>query len=144
LSDSTKYLFPDTLSPIPSSNRGDSFTLNKKLLTTEQFFRFVSKFTISDGCWAWTAALQKNGYGALNVKTANDAKKRNQYPHRVAYELFRGGIPDGFDVCHSCDNRRCVNPDHLFVGSRWDNMRDCKAKGRTRNQFMVKTMGRVV
>lgn len=75
-------------------------------------------------CWEWTNCVQANGYGRIR----HDG--RTQYVHRVAYQLAKGEIAPGKDVCHSCDNRRCCNPDHLFLGSRLDNMRDCASKGR--------------
>jgi hypothetical protein len=76
-------------------------------------------------CWEWTNCVQGNGYGRINVS------RKSTYVHRLAYTLAKGAIPDGKDICHRCDNRRCCNPDHLFAGSRLDNMQDAKQKGRT-------------
>lgn len=75
-------------------------------------------------CWSWLGAGKGNGYGNVTFNG------KNKPAHRHAYELFIGSIPDGMDVCHSCDNRWCVNPDHLWIGTREDNMRDCLNKGR--------------
>lgn len=91
--------------------------------------RFWSLVRISDGCWEWTGALDKDGYGRHFHRTG--AFKS----HRYSYEISVGPIPDELHVCHHCDNPACVRPDHLFLGTRSDNMRDCMRKGRAKNVF---------
>jgi HNH endonuclease len=79
-------------------------------------------------CWIWTAGLG-NGYGKILARKQN-GKGRFIDAHRASYLLNIGPIPDGELVCHKCDNKRCVRPDHLFPGTYGDNFRDCIAKGR--------------
>lgn len=86
--------------------------------------RFWMKVNKTDGCWLWTAATFAYGYGIFRVDG------RNQYAHRVAWELTNGPIPDGLSCLHRCDVPGCVNPDHLFLGTQGDNARDRNAKGR--------------
>lgn len=77
------------------------------------------------GCWNWMASTIGKGYGQCNVRHLKE-----RYAHRVSYRAFRGDIPDGVDVLHTCDNLLCVNPKHLFLGSKGDNAQDMKAKDR--------------
>ena len=77
----------------------------------------------TSGCWLWTGWMA-NGYGVLRI---NGKMVR---AHRLSFELHHGKIPPGEDVCHKCDTPTCVNPDHLFAGSRKINMQDCVAKNR--------------
>lgn len=93
----------------------------KLLSVNDRFWGMVEK---TDGCWLWLGSLRETGYGQFN----NDGKITRA--HRFAYELAYGAIPDDMLVCHHCDNRRCVRPDHLFVGTHKDNMQDCLRKGR--------------
>ena len=89
--------------------------------------RFWSNVEKTDGCWGWTAATSK-GYGVISYKN------RQKRAHRFAWELANGSIPGGLSVCHHCDNPVCVRPDHLFLGTTGDNIRDAASKGRLVSQ----------
>lgn len=81
------------------------------------------------GCWEWQGTT-RNGYGRLTIGSRVDNTRRSESAHRVAYKVWKGDIPDGYEVCHKCDNPSCINPDHLFVGTRLDNIADRERKGR--------------
>jgi hypothetical protein len=93
-------------------------------------WRFEEKYEIDtvSGCWNWTAAHYPRGYGMIQVK--RNGKWSYRMSHRVSWELFNGEIPNETCVCHKCDNPKCVNPAHLFLGTQLDNLRDMKSKGR--------------
>lgn len=95
--------------------------------------RFWQQVTPSDGCWRWQGAVARVGYGVLGAGDA-DQPKRLIYAHRASWELHYGPIPDGLCVLHTCDNRCCVNPAHLWLGTRADNIHDMIAKGRAKWQ----------
>lgn len=91
-------------------------------MNEEQIARFWSKVEKTDGCWLWRGALYGGGYAMVG--------KPPRRGNRVSWELAYGPIPKGMFVCHKCDVRHCVRPDHLFLGTHDDNMRDMWAKGR--------------
>lgn len=97
----------------------------------DRFWSKVDKTSHAGGCWLWTAKRNQGGYGA--VREAGPGS-RFLSTHRLSFEMANGQIPKGLMVCHSCDNPPCVNPDHLFLGTAIDNIRDCIAKGRRFHQ----------
>lgn len=99
---------------------------NERDKERERFFGYVNK---TETCWEWTGALWF-GYGIFwTAGGRNDGRKVQA--HRFSWELHAGEIPEEMNVLHHCDNRRCVRPDHLFLGTHDDNMKDKVAKGRS-------------
>lgn len=92
------------------------------------------KINTETNCWEWQGS-KRNGYGRMIVGSRTDNTRKSKSAHRVSFEIYHGEIPDGMDVCHKCDNPCCVNPTHLFVGTRQDNMNDRESKGRNKIQY---------
>jgi hypothetical protein len=95
--------------------------------------RIMESIEIDDltGCWNWKLRKDDGGYGRLKIQLGARDKFRMDGAHRYSYEIFRGPVPAGKEVCHSCDNPACVNPNHLWIGTHKQNMEDMVSKGRS-------------
>jgi len=91
--------------------------------TIEAFWALVQKGKLRE-CWNWKGETEKGGYG----KFPNPGKEKRA--HRFSYQLHYGRVPPGLFVCHRCDNPTCVNPNHLYAGTAFDNARDASVRGR--------------
>ncbi len=100
--------------------------MNLSLISTEEFFKRVDK---TEECWLWTGGIKgkgtEDGYGLYYY-----AEGKHWYAHRVSWRIHYGPIPTGKKVLHKCDVRRCVKPEHLFLGTQLDNIKDMTTKGR--------------
>jgi hypothetical protein len=97
------------------------------MLDAELLARFDAKVSKEvDGCWLWTGAKSKAGYGQIRATR----QRLTLYAHNIAYRRWVSEVPEGMEVCHRCDVRHCVRPDHLFAGTRYDNLRDMVNKDR--------------
>lgn len=90
--------------------------------------RLIAKTAVNDltGCHEWQGNIHPKGYGMMSYRNTQVRT------HRISYAAFVGPIPHGLHVLHRCDNRRCINPDHLFLGTNYDNIKDMMSKGRGR------------
>ncbi len=86
-------------------------------------FKDLSKINKKSGCWEWKKAKDASGYGRIF------RLKKTMFAHRLSYIKYKGLIPNKMEICHTCDNKSCVNPDHLFAGTHTDNIKDIYKKG---------------
>lgn len=93
----------------------------KEKSTVSEFLKRINK---TETCWEWIGTVTSRGYGHFKKK------KRLYRAHRLSFVIHKGNIPNGMMVCHSCDNPSCVNPDHLWLGTGYDNAMDMVNKGR--------------
>ena len=98
------------------------------LITQSLIKRFWEKVDKSGDCWTWKASKNKQGYGRFGIGAGKAVNAS-----RVSWSIIKGSIPEGMFICHKCDSPSCVNPDHLFLGSRQDNIDDMMIKKRSRH-----------
>jgi hypothetical protein len=98
-------------------------------MNDERFWSLVDRHG-PNGCWEWQGATTGFGHGTYWIRGSKSENEGRKACHRYSWELLRGPIPDGLWVLHRCDNPRCVNPNHLFLGTCKDNNQDMWRKGR--------------
>jgi hypothetical protein len=114
-----------------------------RAIPLEAKFRRGVGATDATGCVLWAGTLDHRGYGILTSGT-HGRGRRSFRAHRVAWELARGAIPEGLCILHACDNRACVNVDHLFLGTHLDNMADRSRKERQANRKLTAQTVRLI
>ena len=120
----------------PPSNRGEYcsracwYSSKPRVDIYTRLWAKIDKSGGSEACWEWGGAILKTGYGSINSGSGGQTLRA----HRVAYESVNGAIPDGYHVLHTCDNRKCCNPSHHFLGDPKANSDDKISKGRDKNK----------
>jgi hypothetical protein len=113
---------------------------NRRRPVVERFWALVRKGAAPGDCWEWTGSRARFGYGRFNLRHYDQPSAKNGYAvqaHRLSWEFAHGPIPPGLWVLHRCDNPPCVRPDHLFLGTVGDNVRDAVAKGRLTYEWVA-------
>lgn len=133
-------IVPDQLTRNKTKSCGCDYPICTKGigLTKDQYYehsklRLLIKRKVVNDCWVWTGPTNKNGYGFISWGQKGYKKKR--VVPRIAYTIWKGEIPDKMSVMHSCDNPLCFNPDHLLIGTHYENMQDRNRKGRNNPKF---------
>lgn len=106
--------------------RGSSHERLCSIPLPDRFWKDVQK---GDGCWLYMKGIKPEGYRFFRYRIT-PGKQTQWYAHRYSWTITYGEIPDGKEVAHKCDNRGCVRPDHLFLATHDENMKDCAVKGR--------------
>lgn len=114
----------------PPRFKWETATKEEKLERLKNLFE--KRVIKQDGCWDWKNKIHHSGYATLNFNN------KSMMAHRASWILNKGDIPENKIVLHKCDNRKCSNPDHLFLGSQKDNVFDMHKKGRGRNKLDFK------
>ena len=101
---------------------------SKRRTLEERFWKYVMK---ADDCWPWIGTTNHDGYGVLRTRLES-GRRQSTFAHRVSWQMHYGEITEGLEVCHKCDNPPCVKPEHLFLATHIENIRDATVKGRMR------------
>lgn len=111
-----------------SPHEGGKFEAN----ADAAFERNVIRYEDSEKCWGWKGKVRTNPNGSPSFGVVTHPGSRSERSHRFSYKKYKGPIPEGLHVLHSCDNQPCTNPKHLFLGTHFDNMQDMINKGRAK------------